>query len=126
LRKARALSTPIKDFKPDAAVPEARTLIEYKYISSAAQVPKRVDDMFADLAGYRGREWDHIVYVIYETRRFIPEEKWHAQLKGLKGTHAIVVKGIPANAAAYRRRSLATIRRPVVKGMNTMRSKSRT
>jgi hypothetical protein len=56
LRNKPALSTPIKNFIPDSAVPEARTLIEYKYISSPAQVPIKVDEVFADLAGYR-RSW---------------------------------------------------------------------
>jgi len=95
LRRRPAISTPIKNFIPDSAVPEARTLLEYKYIASPGQVPIKVDEVFADLAGYRGKDWEHLVYVFYETERFVPEQKWAAQLKGLKGTAAIVVRGIP-------------------------------
>jgi hypothetical protein len=91
-----ALTTPIKNFLPDTGIPEARTLIEYKYISSQGQVSARVDEVFADLAGYRDRNWERLVYVFYETQRFVSEEKWAEQLKGFRGTKAIVIKGIPA------------------------------
>lgn len=110
LRRKPALSTPIKNFIPDSAIPEARTLIEYKYISTPSQVPAKVDEVFADLAGYRDKDWEHLVYVIYETERFVPEQKWAAQLKGLKGTQALVVRRIPAGKGAYQGAAAAAAR----------------
>ena len=100
-RRWPSVDTPLKTFKPDCGVPEVRTLLEYKYISEARQVPLRVDEMFADLLGYSGPGWDHLVYVIYETKRFGLETVWREQLKGLPKAEGlprvevVIVKGIP-------------------------------
>jgi hypothetical protein len=82
---------------------EARTLIEYKFISSSGQVDDRVDEIFADLEGYRNRDWERLVYVFYETARLVPEEKWAEQLKNHKSTEAVVVRGIPGLRQAQRK-----------------------
>ncbi len=100
LRNKPSLTTAIKNFFPDTGIPEARTLIEYKYIKERKQIPERVDEIFADFIGYKNSEWTNIVYVIYETERFVPEEKWRDQLKKLKETEVVVVRGIPTQEAS--------------------------
>jgi hypothetical protein len=62
-----------------------------------------VDEIFADLEGYRNRDWERLVYVFYETARLVPEEKWAEQLKNHKSTEAVVVRGIPGLRQAQRK-----------------------
>ena len=69
-------------------------------------MPLRVDEMFADFLGYSGPDWDQLIYVIYETRRFVRESIWREQLKGLPKAEIVIVKGIPrAETVPLRRRA---------------------
>lgn len=70
------LAKPIKNFEPDTGIPSIRTLIEYKFLSAANQVPKIADELLADTRGYKSVEWESFFYVIYETERFRSETEW--------------------------------------------------
>lgn len=87
------ISTPMKPYIPDTGIPEARTLIEYKYITKKAQVKTTVDQISADMIGYRHPDWNRIVYVIYETGHFSTLEKWKDQLRDFKHVDVVLVKG---------------------------------
>lgn len=80
LHKPR-LTKPIKHFEPDTGIPAIQTLIEYKYLSSPAQVPTIAEEILADTRGYSSREWTSFIYVIYETVRIKPEVEWRQLLR---------------------------------------------
>jgi hypothetical protein len=71
-----AISKPIKNFQPDTGLPDAHTLIEYKFISSREDAKRVADQVLADTRGYHSPEWNKFVYVIYETKRITPERQW--------------------------------------------------
>jgi hypothetical protein len=75
LHKPR-LAKPIKNFEPDTGIPSLQTLIEYKFVSDEVVVGQIADELLADTRGYVSREWKSFIYVIYETKRFQPEEAW--------------------------------------------------
>lgn len=75
------LTKPIKHFEPDTGIPSIKTLIEYKYLSSPAQIGSIADEVLADTRGYNAREWTSFVYVIYETARIRPESEWRQLLR---------------------------------------------
>lgn len=75
LRKP-ALSKPIKNFEPDTGLPSTKTLIEYKFVNTKMEAKRVVDEILADVSGYRSSEWRNLLFVIYETHRLMPEEEW--------------------------------------------------
>ena len=93
LKHKPSLSKPLKNFEPDTGIPSQRTLIEYKFIKAAKDVPVISDQILADTRGYTSTEWDRFVYVIYETERFQTEEKWTAHLResGVSMSSTVVV-----------------------------------
>lgn len=102
LKSKPALTKPIKNFVPDTGLPSARTLLEYKYISNAAEAKRVADEILADASGYRSREWESLLFVIYEAGRVKPEEEWQNLLKDcelLEGYDAIVLSGVAPGAA---------------------------
>lgn len=92
------LTKPIKNFEPDTGLPSVRTLIEYKFISNEKEAKSVADEVLADTRGYISKDWDSFLYVIYETRRVMPEYKWDQHLKECeagKNTKVIVLSGEP-------------------------------
>ena len=53
LKSKPSLTKPIKNFEPDTGLPSAKTLLEYKYISSTADAKRVADEILADASGYR-------------------------------------------------------------------------
>lgn len=108
LRKPR-LAKPIKHFEPDTGLPSQRTLIEYKFISDANGAKAVADEILADWMGYTSRDYDHIIYVIYETVRIRPESEWQQLLMACgagPNATAIVISGVqPDKTRPQRRRS---------------------
>lgn len=98
LKHKPSLTKQIKNFKPDTGIPSIETLIEYKFLSRREDIPKIADEILADTRGYTSRDWNHFLYVIYETNRFMPEKDWKQLLRQSsvpKNTTAIVLSGEP-------------------------------
>jgi len=96
LRHKPRLTKPIKNFEPDTGIPSLQTLIEYKYLSSKAGVAKIADEILADTRGYVSKDWKRYIFVIYETRRFRPEDEWNELLRAAgvpKNTAVVVLSG---------------------------------
>lgn len=87
------ITKPIKNFEPDTGLPSIRTLIEYKFISTADEAKRVCEELLADTRGYVSTEWDSFIYVIYETKRIQSEKEWNQLLRasGLDGSSNIVV-----------------------------------
>jgi hypothetical protein len=98
LKHKPQITKQIKNFEPDTGLPDIQTLIEYKYISKATDVPIIADQILADTRGYHSLEWKYFVYVLYETNRFRPEREWNQMLRECgvpDNTTAIVLSGEP-------------------------------
>lgn len=99
-----SLNKPIKNFEPDTGLPSIRTLVEYKFISTAEDAKRVADEVLADTRGYVSSEWDSFFYVIYETKRLRPEVEWEGLLRAADVPHntkIIVLSGEdlpPSNA----------------------------
>ncbi len=76
LKSKPVLPKPIKNFEPDTGLPSTKTLIEYKFVNTKPEAKKVVDEVLADVSGYRSSEWRNLLFVIYETHRIMPEEEW--------------------------------------------------
>jgi len=70
----------IKNFEPDTGLPSMRTLIEYKFIQTTADVKRVADEILADTRGYKSTEWDTFIFLIYETHRLKSEREWNRLL----------------------------------------------
>jgi hypothetical protein len=90
LKHKPSITKQIKNFEPDTGIPSIETLIEYKFLSSKEDVPIIADQVLADTRGYASREWNHFLYVIYETNRFRTEKDWNQLL---------VQSGVPENTS---------------------------
>ena len=93
-----AITKRLKNFVPDTGLPEQKTLIEYKFISSPAEAKVISDQIVADVGGYISDQWDRFLYVIYETRRIWPEKQWTDHLRQCgagENTSVIVISGEP-------------------------------
>jgi hypothetical protein len=78
LKRKPALTKPIKNFEPDTGIPSIKTLIEFKFVTTKLEAKRVVDEILADTSGYRTPQWKNLLFVIYETRRVMPEEDWTA------------------------------------------------
>jgi hypothetical protein len=86
----------IKHFEPDTGLPSIRTLIEYKFISTSEDARRISDELLADTRGYVSKEWDKVIYVIYETKRVKPEKQWNQLLRSSdvgSNTSIVVIHG---------------------------------
>jgi len=81
LKRKPSLSKPIKNFEPDTGIPSFKTLIEYKFVCTKVEAKRIVDEILADVSGYRSPHWRNLLFVIYEAHRVMPEEEWTSLLK---------------------------------------------
>lgn len=91
-----SLTKPIKNFKPDTAIPSIKTLIEYKFITNKNDAKKVTDEILADTRAYSSKEWSNLLFVVYETNRIKHEKEWKQlihECKAAKGTEIIVLSG---------------------------------
>lgn len=98
LKHKPTLTKPIKNFEPDTGIPSISTLIEYKFITKKQDAPRIADEILADTRGYKSRDWNNFIYVIYETTRCNSEKEWNFLLKesgAALNTKAIVLCGEP-------------------------------
>lgn len=111
------ITKPIKNFKPDTGLRSVRTLIEYKFISSVEDAKRVADEVLADTRGYASKDWDHFVYVIYETHRVKAEAEWNALLRTCEigaNTRVVVISGEPQSDDALGKRTLLPKKRAAV------------
>lgn len=98
LKHKPTLTKQIKNFEPDTGIPSIETLIEYKFLSSKENIAAIADQVLADTRGYTSRDWNHFLYVIYETNRFRTEKDWSQFLtqSGVpENTTIVVLSGEP-------------------------------
>jgi len=88
LKHKPTLTKQIKNFEPDTGIPSIETLIEYKFLSSKEDIAAIADQVLADTRGYTSRDWNHFLYVIYETNRFRTEKDW---------SQFLIQSGVPEN-----------------------------
>lgn len=103
LKHKPTLTKQIKNFEPDTGISSIETLIEYKFLSRAKDVPVIADQVLADTRGYNSKEWNHFIYVIYETNRFRPEKQWNQLLRqsGVpENTTIVVLSGEPSKRSS--------------------------
>lgn len=113
LKHKPTLTKPIKNFEPDTGISSINTLIEYKYLCRKEDITAIADQVLADTRGYISKDWNHFIYVIYETNRFRPEKDWIQLLRqsGVpENTKLIVLSGEPPQ-----KRKKKTLIKPVEK-----------
>ncbi len=96
LKRKPALTKPIKNFEPDTGIASLKTLIEYKFAKTKKEAKRIADEILADASGYRSRQWKNLLYVIYETKRLLPEGDWKRLLHECElheGYDVIVLSG---------------------------------
>jgi len=109
LKHKPTLTKQIKNFEPDTGIPSIETLIEYKFLSRAEDVPVIADQVLADTRGYTSKDWKRFIYVIYETNRFKREKEWVQLLRqsGVpENTTVVVLSGEPP--ARSKKKKIAT------------------
>jgi len=92
------LTKPIKKFRPDSGIPSIRTLIEYKFISNKNEAKLIADQILADRAAYKTKDWKAFLFVIYETERIKHETEWRQFIQESdvsSNTHVVVLSGVP-------------------------------
>ncbi|WP_198084347.1 hypothetical protein [Variovorax sp. E3] len=99
LMRKPALAKPVKNYEPDSGIPSLKTLIEYKFIKTAADAKRVADEILADTRGYASKQWPNILFVIYETKRVKSEKEWSDLLSecDLDAEHygLVVLRGEP-------------------------------
>lgn len=81
LMRKPPLAKSVTGFVPDSGIPSLSTLLEYKYLSVESKARAIANEILADTRGYRSSEWNNIIFVIYETRRFKTIHEWRALLR---------------------------------------------
>lgn len=66
----------IKGFQPDTGIPSVGVLVEYKFLKAKSDAKRIVDEILADLSGYKSPGYGHLVICIYETIRAYSEDEW--------------------------------------------------
>ena len=74
MERKPVIGKPIKNYIPDTGIPSKRTLIEYKYITDAAEGKRVLDEILTDISAYTSERYDHFLFVVYETDRVFPEK----------------------------------------------------
>jgi len=97
LRSKPRISKPVKHFEPDTVLPFIKSVVEYKFVNSAEDAKRILDEILADIGGYQSTDNRLIVFAIYETDRFVREEEWQAAIRASKPSNpfeVIVLKGV--------------------------------
>jgi len=90
------LIKPIKNFEPDTGIPSLKLLIEYKYLAKKEDAKRVADEILADTAGYKSKDWNYYFFVIYEQHRLKSEIEWTELIKQCgtaKNTWMFVLRG---------------------------------
>lgn len=110
LKHKPTITKPIKNFEPDTGIPSIKTLIEYKYVDSPDVLKRVSDEILADTQGYKSKNWNRFIYLVYETKRLQSENKWKLHLEECgnpKNTDVIVIRGeIPRKKAKKKKKAV--------------------
>lgn len=64
----------LKHTKGDIGIPSLRTMVEFKFIDSLAELKASLDGVYADMKGYHHHDWDTFYGVFYMTEPFCIQE----------------------------------------------------
>jgi len=108
------ISKNLKVYKPDFGVRSLHAAVEYKFIDSAIEAKKSLDDTYTDMKGYGGTfEWRHFYAVYYMTDTFFTQRDVTAEYKlvnaGRNWTPLVVV----GKGAREKKLVSAPLRRPI-------------
>lgn len=98
VRPKPPIPKPIKHFIPDTGIDSLNVYIEYKYITSLNDAKKILDQIYADCSGYTTDGNSRLLFVIYETGRYVHQSDWDRALEegGVSDfAQAVVVRGVP-------------------------------
>ena len=104
LHKPR-LAKAVNGFEPDTGIPSLKTLVEYKYIKAAEDVARVAEQILADTRGFASRDWDKVVFVIYESGRFRSEDQWNQLLASCEvagNANVVVIHGEAVEGSTVR------------------------
>lgn len=77
-----SISKNVKVYKPDFGVRSLRAAVEYKFIDSATEAKKALDETYTDMKGYAGTfEWRHFYAVYYMADAFVTQREIDAEYK---------------------------------------------
>ncbi|QBF26232.1 hypothetical protein EXN22_11200 [Pseudomonas tructae] len=65
----------IKHTKGDIGIPSLRTMVEFKFIDSKAEMKASLDGVYADMKGYNHPDWDTFYGVFYMTQPFYTQDE---------------------------------------------------
>ena len=107
----------VKHFEPDSVIPSVDSIIEYKFVRSAADVKSTLDEILADINGYHQKKRMQLYFVVYETERFVREEDWQADVDRCNPAmpvRVVVLKGVRSSSEDEARRGENRARVPAV------------
>jgi hypothetical protein len=79
--KSVQISGVICSFKPDGGVRNLKAAVEFKYVSTHAEVSTALRGIEEDVSGYKSADWVQLYSVIYQTKPFETEERLRAELQ---------------------------------------------
>lgn len=79
--KEQPIPKATKSYKADIAIPSLQTLVEIKYIRQEKDLPKALDEVFADMHGYHSLEYTKFFAVLFMTSPFFTEGQINAHLQ---------------------------------------------
>lgn len=97
LQSKPRIAKPVKGFEPDTVLPSIKSFIEYKFVNSASDCKRILDDILAKIGGYQSTSNRLCVFVIYETDRFVREEEWRSAIEASKPAYPVeivLLKGV--------------------------------
>ncbi len=83
-----------KGYRPDFGIPEARVLVEAKFISEKTKTQKIQDEILADVPGYLvgNNDYDCIVFLVYDAAQKL-KDSWRfvEDISSVKGVLKVIV-----------------------------------
>ncbi|MGB9991015.1 hypothetical protein [Pseudoduganella rhizocola] len=86
----------LKTYKGDLGIPSLRTMVEFKFITSPAEMKAALDGVYADMKGYNHPDWDTFYGVFYMTEPFYTQDDVEREFKFVGADRSwtpIVVQG---------------------------------
>lgn len=95
----------LKHYRGDLGVPSLRTMVEFKFIDSTAEMKAALDGVYADMKGYRHPDWDTFYGVFYMTGPYYVQEDVQREFEFVGADRSwtpIVVQGLGGRVAKTR------------------------
>jgi hypothetical protein len=118
LQSKAPIAGPARAHIPDTTIASVGTHIEYKYLSPKTKLSVIIDEMGADMNGFRDDRDFAIVFVVYETERFVENEaQLLEQLRKGGGSRVelVLLKGVPPNETDEKLKTDAKKKKPIFK-----------